>query len=53
MCYVSGLKMIDENGKDGFLIIISFDRPMESLFIIKKDGRSKHFLMRLKAVDLT
>jgi len=31
-CYVSGLKIVDENGKDDLLTVISFEKPNESLF---------------------
>jgi len=35
-CYVSGLKIVDENGKEDLLIVISFDKPKESLFYYQK-----------------
>jgi len=33
---VSGLKILDENGKDDLLIVISFEKPNESLFYYQK-----------------
>jgi len=35
-CYVSGLKIVDENGKDDLLIVISFEKSNESLFYYQK-----------------
>jgi len=36
LCYVSGAKTVEKNGKQGFLIIISFNKPQESIFYYQK-----------------
>lgn len=39
LCYVSGVKGFDKEGKLDTLILVSFNKPEESWSIIKKDGR--------------
>jgi len=36
-CYISGLKIVDENGKEDLLTITSFDKPKESFFYYQKN----------------
>jgi len=49
MCYVSGLKTVGENGKTVFLIIVSFNKPSESLFYYQKRWQIERLFKAFKS----
>jgi len=48
-CYVSGIKIVEKNGETGFLIIISLEKPKESLVYYQKRWQIETLFKALKS----